>query len=308
MAPWSAAQLPIPFRGKNSFLSLCISDYVLVAIIVFSTSYGGPASWTGALLDVTVRLPFFFPPSESFSSSNAKFKSSAMPRETVEALVDLVNLALPIYAMMLSNIYTSLIGMLFRIEAKQVDLHRPTEVQIEANRSKNALADDQSTPTDVHGRRPVALAEAELSLADMKLLLGGSPKAPVALMTAGFAILVQYFMLQLLLPPVTEIGRDDLLHRFELILKTWKMLSLTPFVVVSVSATIFSFVKGGWAGVKQLWSYTEQWGVDAQEKRRLKDLAERRKMLAAAGKGDLDASTTEKLESSEVEALLAEKA
>jgi hypothetical protein len=84
----------------------------------------------------------------------------------------------------------------------------------------------------------------------------------------------------------------------------WLLYLLTPLVVVPLCATIVYFSFGGSSRVKELWTYTEHWGVDEQENCRLKELAQRRKMLAATSTGDPDNSLVYTKESAEVEALL----
>ena len=305
MAPGSAANIPMSVRGKASLLSQCAFPYIIAAIvtvILVCTDKNG--FWGSAIREGMKQSTFFTASPEKFNSAHGS--SASLSKEAVETLLNLVNLSLPLFALLGCGAYHSLIGIITRVEAKSQGLDYPTEAQIEAQRKKNETADAQNLPTDVHGRRPVALAEAQLTQEELRLWVG---KVPIAVFTACITVFVHSLLVQFMLPLVGDMGRDDYIQRFDLARKMWRIFFLTPFVAVPVFATLTALFLGGFTSAKQLWSYTEQWGVDEQEKRRLKDLALRRKMLAAAGKSGSYASAIDTKEGAEVEALLiAEKA
>jgi hypothetical protein len=288
-------------RGKASLLSVCLIPFAYTAFGAAVVFVCGDKSESTA-----IRLLEFITSSRK-PSTNTDRRPLLWPEEITGPMLDIMHLKLLLAAVLTCGIYTSMISMLFRYEATRAGLHHPSEAQIESHHKRNLKANDHSIPTDVHGRRPVVLSEADLTQKEMRLWAGS---APVAWLTTGVTLLVNVITVQYFgLSGVEGIGRDDFENRLNAVLKIWAIYLLTPFVVVPLSATLASLMIGGRAHVKELWSYTEQWGVDYQEKHRLGDLARRRSMLAAAVKGDPDANAIDTWESSEVEALfVSEKA
>jgi uncharacterized protein (UPF0333 family) len=295
IAPWSATKLPMRFRGKASLFSQCDMTFGMLAVIAAVAVY----CFTGTI-DLRTNVNALLTTARPKKAVDVP----SMSKETFETLADIANLAMPFYATTVYGVHGRLIVTIYRIEATRLDIHKPTEAQIEANRQKDAQADKKEVPTDVHGRRPVTLAEAELAQEEMGRWIGEG-KSHLAVTITFVTILANWYTVEELFWPVLRsLDRDDFENRFYLACNMWGMHLLTPMVVVPLSGTIISFVFGGFVRVKQLWAYTEQWGVNEREKHRLKDLAQRRKMLAATSTGDLDSSLTDRKESAEVEALL----
>ena len=305
MAPWAVANFPTRLRGKSSLLSQCAPLYVLFAIfyaMLVCTDQDG--TWGRAIREA-------FKKTDVVNMSPKRVRSvdgvsEQLPEEAVEIWLDKVCILFPLIAMLGCGVYNVLIGILLRFEATQLGLDHPTEAQVKAHREKNRRANAQNVATDLHGRRPVALAEAELTKEEMREWM---EKARIALITARLTMIVNCVALMPIIPYIQAMRRDDFDHRLGLAQMMWTASFTIPFVTVPLFATLAALFTGGFTRVKQLWSYTEQWGVDEREKRRLKVFAHRCEILATAGKSKPHANAVDEKEGAEVEAfLVAEKA
>ncbi|KAL6955977.1 hypothetical protein U1Q18_044719 [Sarracenia purpurea var. burkii] len=187
--PRAAANIPVTVRGKASLSSQCAPPYALAVIIVISL-----------FLTERVSVP-------------------NLPKETAETLLDVINFSLPLFAVYSAAAFSSLIGMLARIEAKRLNLDRATEAQIEAHLKRIAEAESNMLPTDVHGRRPVALGEARLTKEEERQWRW---RTPVAFFTGCLSIIVNVLLLVYLLM------LDDFPDRLEVAPRTSEDASISP--------------------------------------------------------------------------------
>ena len=303
MAP-RYTKIPTRVRGKTSLLSQCAFHYVFFAIsIAVLICTDKNRTWSRASRETFTKANV-----ADISSKRAETLakvSEHLPTKAVEIWLDKICILLPFFAMLGCGAYNSLMGIVLRFEANRLGLDHPTEAQVRAHREKNRRANAQNVATDFHGRRPVALAEAELTNNEMREWTGN---AHITYITATLAVLVNGALLLAMLPRVLDIGRDDFDQRSYHAQKIWIVFYHTPSVTVPFFATLAVLLVGGPTRVKQLWSYNEQWDLDEQGNCALHDLACHGKMLATGGQSPAHAGAADATEGAEVEAfLVAEK-